>query len=345
MDKIDKLAKAIISSQSSESKTSPYDTTAEVVLVEGGTAWVKIAGGVDRTPAKLLVDAKKGDSVRVHIAGGNAYVTGNATAPPTDDTKANVADAKATEAKSVAVDARDGATKAKAKADAASETAETAAKTAEGAHKIAGNTNQYFWHTESGTDTGAHITEIPRERFLADPDNGGGNLLARSNGIAVRDGLTELATFGADGTTIYQDGNAVAVIEKGTYDGTGRIGLGSLLTSAGENRVSIYDRSILNASTGRFRTVYKDTTMSSSTVGYVEVGATNSGGSVRLSAEGAGSESGSLHLYASSLYPRGRLDLYAGEVTMYLDTTAASGTDHDLYAAITALGWQSEVIV
>ncbi len=27
-----------------------------------------------------------------------------------------------------------------------------------------------------------------------------------------------------------------------------------------------------------------------------------------------------------------------------LDTTSASGTDHDLYAAITALGWASDVI-
>lgn len=70
------------------------------------------------------------------------------------------------------------------------------------AARIASNTNQYFWHTESGTDTGAHITEIPQEDFLADPANGGGNLLARSNGIAVRNGLTELATFGSNGSTI-----------------------------------------------------------------------------------------------------------------------------------------------
>ena len=61
---------------------------------------------------------------------------------------------------------------------------------------IAGNNNQYFWFTESGNDTGAHITETPQEQFLADPQNGGGNLLARSNGVAVRDGLTELAVFG-----------------------------------------------------------------------------------------------------------------------------------------------------
>ena len=70
------------------------------------------------------------------------------------------------------------------------------------AARIASNTNQYFWHTSTGTDTGAHITEIPQEEFLADPEHGGGNLLARSNGIAVRDGLTELATFGANGSTI-----------------------------------------------------------------------------------------------------------------------------------------------
>lgn len=67
---------------------------------------------------------------------------------------------------------------------------------------IAGNTNQYFWFTGTGTDTGAHITEKPRDQFLLDPSHGGGNLLARSNGIAVRDGLTELATFGQNGARI-----------------------------------------------------------------------------------------------------------------------------------------------
>lgn len=64
---------------------------------------------------------------------------------------------------------------------------------------IAGNTNQYFWHMETGTDTGAHITEVPQEEW-DDPNSqnyhSGGNLLVRSNGIAVRDGLTELAQFG-----------------------------------------------------------------------------------------------------------------------------------------------------
>ncbi len=61
---------------------------------------------------------------------------------------------------------------------------------------------QYFWQTSTGTDTGAHITEIPKADFEADPSNGGGNLLARSDGIHVRDGLTDLASFGADGMRI-----------------------------------------------------------------------------------------------------------------------------------------------
>lgn len=40
-------------------------------------------------------------------------------------------------------------------------------------------------------------------------------------------------------------------------------------------------------------------------------------------------------------------DIYVNKSTpqFTLDTTAASGTDHDLYAAITALGWQNDVIV
>lgn len=67
---------------------------------------------------------------------------------------------------------------------------------------ISGSTAQYFWTTEEGTDTGSHITEVTKEEFLEDPENGGGNLLIRSNGLAVRNGLIELASFGTDGVII-----------------------------------------------------------------------------------------------------------------------------------------------
>lgn len=66
---------------------------------------------------------------------------------------------------------------------------------------IAGNTNQYFWFTETGTDTGAHITEVPQEEFTdstSENYHAGYNALFRSIGFAIRNGLTELATFSAN---------------------------------------------------------------------------------------------------------------------------------------------------
>ena len=173
------LASTIRSANDRE--TTGYDTPAEVRRVEGPTAWVHIPGGVDETPVKLTVDCKSGDTVQVRVAGGAAWIVGNQTAPPTDDTVA----------KEAAQEAQDAFRQAAA-----------AQEDADAARTIAGNTNQYFWHTQSGVDTGAHITEIPRDQFLADPDHGGGNLLARSNGVAVRDGLRELSTFSGDGFTV-----------------------------------------------------------------------------------------------------------------------------------------------
>ena len=68
---------------------------------------------------------------------------------------------------------------------------------------VAGDINQYFWHTTTGTDTGAHITQIPQQEFILNP--AGGNTLIRSNGIAIRDGLTQLARFTGSGVQVGQD--------------------------------------------------------------------------------------------------------------------------------------------
>lgn len=72
----------------SKQTTSAYDTSATVTRIEGSTAWVHIPGGVDETPVKLTIDAKPGDTVQVRVGGGKAWLTGNATAPPTDDSMA-----------------------------------------------------------------------------------------------------------------------------------------------------------------------------------------------------------------------------------------------------------------
>ena len=88
--------------QSSKPKTSAYDSTAEIVRIENGTAWVHIPGGVDETPVKLTMNAKQGDTVQVRVSGGRAWLTGNASAPPTDDTTAIKADTNAIRAKDIA---------------------------------------------------------------------------------------------------------------------------------------------------------------------------------------------------------------------------------------------------
>lgn len=192
MSEINKLAKAIVSilKEKDSKKASPYDTRATVKRIEGGTAWVHIPGGVDETPVQLTIDAKEGDSVQVRVSGGKAWLTGNGTAPPTDDAEA--------------YKARDAAKKADIKAGKAGDAAAEADKVAKEAKKIAGDTEQHFWFTETGSDTGAHITEIPQEEW-EDPNSvnyhSGGNLLARSNGIAIREGTSELATLTADGQT------------------------------------------------------------------------------------------------------------------------------------------------
>lgn len=108
-----------------EKRTKAYDTQAEVRRIEGNTAWVHIPGGVDETPVQLTTSAKKGDIVQVRVSGGRAWLYGNASAPPTDDTKANEADKKAGTAHVVAVEAKDTADVAEVKAVVAKETAES----------------------------------------------------------------------------------------------------------------------------------------------------------------------------------------------------------------------------
>lgn len=83
MNGIDKLADAIRTDKS----TQPYDTRAEVVRVSGSTAYVHIPGGVAETPVTMTIACKKGDTVQVRVSGGRAWIVGNETAPPTDDTK------------------------------------------------------------------------------------------------------------------------------------------------------------------------------------------------------------------------------------------------------------------
>jgi len=106
----------LVEAMQAQKKPEAYDTGATITRIEKGTAWVHIPGGVDETPVKLTIDAKVGDEVQVRVSDGQAFLVGNATAPPTDD--------------KVAIDAEASAKKA-----------------------LAANaeTQKYFWHDTDGT--------------------------------------------------------------------------------------------------------------------------------------------------------------------------------------------------
>ena len=143
-----------------------------------GVVWVVLAGSERETPtASTSTEVKRGDSVTVQWRDNKLYIGGNYSNPAVGIARMAAAEYRTEQVFDIAENAEDIAIKAGG---------------------IADNTNQYFWVAEAGSDTGVHITEVPREEFLADPENGGGNLLARSNGLAMRDGLTEVATFSKD---------------------------------------------------------------------------------------------------------------------------------------------------
>lgn len=77
-----------IASAMKQSKTKAYDTVAKVLRVDEKTAYVHIDGGSDETPAQMTINCKSGDTVKIRVSGGKAWLTGNLTSPPTDDTAA-----------------------------------------------------------------------------------------------------------------------------------------------------------------------------------------------------------------------------------------------------------------
>lgn len=98
MSKIDEMAR-YLAGNSGKSKTSSYDTQAEVIRVKDDIAYVHIPGGIAETPVKHTINVEKGDIVQVRVSNRTAWITGNISAPPTDDKKANIAVTKATEVK------------------------------------------------------------------------------------------------------------------------------------------------------------------------------------------------------------------------------------------------------
>ena len=136
---IDKLASELqkVIEEKDKNKKTPYDTEAEVVRVDTEVVWVKIPGGVDETPVQKTINAKVGDTVQVRVSGGRAFLVGNGTNPPTDDTKANEASYQAQNAQVHAVNAEAAAADAQKSAESARIDASVAHQMAEDATESA----------------------------------------------------------------------------------------------------------------------------------------------------------------------------------------------------------------
>lgn len=183
-----------IASTMKQSKTKAYDTVAKVLRVDEKTAYVHIDGGADETPAQMAINCKTGDTVKIRVSGGKAWLTGNITAPPTDD--------------SVAIKANKTATKVKKSYEnfkyATEENFNSQETKILEAAKVATNFMKYI-------DGLGLIVGDMRGNTL------GQNTLLDSNGMAVRNGSSEIVRFGTAPIVITNtDGDK-------TYGGSGSV--------------------------------------------------------------------------------------------------------------------------
>ena len=203
---------------SNEKGTKPYDTQATVTRVEGQTAWVHIPGGVDETPVKRTISAKKGDVVQIRVSGGSAFILGNASSPPTDDTQAfraqgiagaakEIAEASEREAKRASL-AADSAEKAAGRAwDKAGE-AETAADEAKDAAREANKASSgaltqlsvvedvvgtLSWISEHGTYVLTQDTEVIPGKHYFEKQGDVYNIIINPSGDPSSEGYFELS--------------------------------------------------------------------------------------------------------------------------------------------------------
>lgn len=153
MNEVVKKLSQAIDKQADKAKTTAYDTPATVRRIEGDTAWVHIPGGVDETPVKLTISAKEGDQVQVRVSGGSAFMVGNGTNPPTDDTRANSAYSLAAIAEGAAQNALGNATLAKEAADSAQASASAAESAAGDAVIAAGNAQTAAGNAQQSADS------------------------------------------------------------------------------------------------------------------------------------------------------------------------------------------------
>ena len=196
---------------SGQREVKAYDTQAQVTRVEGQTAWVHIPGGVDETPVKRTINAKQGDVVQVRISDGSAWLMGNASSPPTDDTQAFIASGVAEKAEVDAKRAQDAANSAESAAEQAwtkageaeiaageaSESAAAANKAANGAltqlSVVEDVVGTLTWISEHGTYVLTQDTEVVPGKHYFEKQGDTYNLIINPTGNPSTAGYYELS--------------------------------------------------------------------------------------------------------------------------------------------------------
>ena len=183
-----------IASTMKQSKTKAYDTVAKVRRVDEKTAYVHIDGGADETPAQMAINCKAGDSVKIRVSGGRAWLTGNLTSPPTDDTAANKVNKTVTKVKKSYENFK----------YATEENFNSQEYKISEAAKVATNFMKYI------DGLGLIVGDMRGDTL-------GQNTLLDSNGMAVRNGRNEIVRFGTAPIVITNtDGDK-------TYEGSGSV--------------------------------------------------------------------------------------------------------------------------
>lgn len=177
-----------------ESKTKPYDTVAKVLRVDEKTAYVHIDGGADETPAQMAINCKTGDSVKIRVSGGKAWITGNLTSPPTDDTAANEASKTATKVKKSYENFK----------YATEENFNSQEEKISEAAKVATNFMKYI--EGLGLVVGDMQGNTLRQNVLLDAN---GMCVRNNNNEIVRFGITDIKVVNEDGDPIYSGAGSV----------------------------------------------------------------------------------------------------------------------------------------
>lgn len=171
--KLEKITRDFIKTLTEPQKkqTTAYDSKGIVTRIEDGIAWVKLAGSKIETPLQMTISADPGDEVQARIGNGTGWLTGNGTAPPTDDRMANKsykvarnADQKAGLAQNAAAEAFKSAEDAAAAASSAQESANNASGYASRAlgslATVQSVAEALTWITQHGTMTLTSDAEI-----------------------------------------------------------------------------------------------------------------------------------------------------------------------------------------